>query len=50
MQGSSPAIAAGADVQVYFDRFYALYGVDISVDADGNPRPLGTWDIGAYEQ
>ena len=48
LQSNSPAIDAGADVQVYFDRFYDLYGIDISVDFDGNPI-IGAPDIGAYE-
>jgi hypothetical protein len=47
---TSPTIDNGTDAQVYYDRFYARYGIDISVDFEGNPRPQGAeWDIGAYE-
>jgi len=46
---NSPAIDAGT-VHDYFDRFYNLYGIDISVDFEGNSIPQGSApDIGAYE-
>ncbi|MBN1941084.1 MAG: right-handed parallel beta-helix repeat-containing protein, partial [Candidatus Diapherotrites archaeon] len=44
----SPAVNNGAVPDVY-QIFYELYGLDISVDFDGNPRPVGEWDVGAFE-
>lgn len=46
----SPLIDKGSRHPVY-DEFKARYGIDISYDFDGNPRPSGTqpWTIGAYE-
>lgn len=49
----SPAIHAGtADgvVDIVYDRFEELYGIDIRKDIAGRARPAGGgWDIGAYE-
>jgi FtsZ-binding cell division protein ZapB len=46
---TSPAINAGTPVDVY-ETFKTLYGIDISVDKNGDKRPFGAgWDIGAYE-
>lgn len=48
LQSGSPAINAGVTPQSYLD--YATYfGESILFDHDGNARPVGTWDIGAYE-
>ncbi len=49
LQSSSPAIDKGIETDVYAE-FERLYGIDIRVDFDGNPRPQGLgWDIGAFE-
>jgi len=47
---NSPAVDAGLESDVYaeFERLYPDAG-SICVDFDGNPRPLGEWDIGAFE-
>ncbi|MCU0918352.1 MAG: right-handed parallel beta-helix repeat-containing protein, partial [Planctomycetes bacterium] len=47
LQSASPAIDRGIAAAVY-QQFYALYGIDIRKDINGNSR-TGTWDIGAYE-
>jgi hypothetical protein len=45
----SLAINTGTSTSVY-DKFYELYGLDISKDINGVNRPQGSaWDIGAYE-
>lgn len=50
LQVMSPAIDTGIAAPVYAE-FASRYGIDISVDADGKPRPAGTgWDLGAYER
>jgi hypothetical protein len=50
---SSAAIDAGwtpSNVNDVYLIFKDRYGIDISVDFNGNPRPRGyAWDIGAYE-
>ncbi len=49
LQPGSPAMENGITHGIY-DTFFDLYGLNINVDFDGNPRPLGTyWDMGAYE-
>lgn len=49
LQSTSPVIDKGA-VSSAYATFQSLYGINLSVDADNNPRPSGTaWDIGAYE-
>jgi hypothetical protein len=48
LQSTSPAINAGVTPQGYAD-FAAYFGESILFDHDGNPRPINTWDIGAYE-
>ncbi len=49
LQAGSPAIDAGVRNSVY-DTFYSLYGIDIDVDFDGNPRPAtGARSLGAFE-
>lgn len=48
-QAASPAIDASLRHPVY-DTFLAAYGLDITVDLGGRPRPQGAaWDIGAFE-
>jgi hypothetical protein len=53
LTNSSPAIDFGdsdADSKGVYDTFRARYGIDITVDFNGNRRPYGAaWDIGAYE-
>ncbi len=50
LQSTSAAKDAGTAYTVPYDIFQALYGIDIKVDHDGNPRPSGSaWDMGAYE-
>jgi len=44
----SPAVDSGVLSDVYAE-FENLYELDIAKDIDGNPRPLGEWDIGAFE-
>jgi hypothetical protein len=49
LQAGSPAIDNGTVSEVY-QKFYDLYGINISVDCVGAARPQGGgWDIGAYE-
>lgn len=49
IQSSSPAYNAGFAHEVY-KTFQNRYGIDISKDIQGIPRPQGgKWDIGAYE-
>ncbi|MBN2410466.1 right-handed parallel beta-helix repeat-containing protein [candidate division KSB1 bacterium] len=49
LKSESPAIDAGMTKDVYQSIYYS-YGVDLSVDLDGNERPFNAvWDIGAYE-
>jgi hypothetical protein len=49
LQASSPARDAGVAHEVY-QTFLSLYGLDISKDFDGMPRPKGgAWDMGAME-
>ena len=46
----SPAVDHGTASSVY-DTFVNRYGLSISYDADGKPRPQGAgWDMGAYER
>ncbi|MCH7884912.1 MAG: right-handed parallel beta-helix repeat-containing protein, partial [Planctomycetes bacterium] len=52
LRSGSPAIDAGnsAIVSPAYGRFTELYGLDIRVDINGNPRPQATaWDLGAIE-
>jgi hypothetical protein len=45
----SPCIETGIMKDVY-SIFFNRYGIDISKDIEGVPRPQGSnWDIGAYE-
>ena len=45
----SPAIDAGIESSVY-QRFFDLYGIDIRLDFNRQPRTQGeNWDIGAFE-
>lgn len=49
LQPGSPAIDKGQTDELY-QIFKDRYGIDIRIDASGNPRPQGdAWDIGAYE-
>ncbi len=50
LTSASPAINAGTESDVY-QTFQNLYGLNIRVDFDGNPRPQSSsaWDIGAFE-
>ncbi len=50
LRPDSPAVNAGTIPDVY-GTFRSLYGLDIQVDYDGTPRPLGSrHDIGAFER
>jgi hypothetical protein len=48
----SPGIDAGSSaVSTVYDTFKSRYGIDISKDFAGAPRPQGAgWDIGAFER
>ena len=49
LQAESPLIDESSESYVY-QRFFGLYGIDIRVDFDGNPRPSGDgWEAGAFE-
>jgi len=49
LQSTSPLIDNSSESYVY-QRFFDLYGIDIRVDFDGNPRPNGSgWEAGAFE-
>ncbi len=49
LQANSPLIDKSSENYVY-QRFFDLYGIDIRVDYDGNPRPSGAgWEAGAFE-
>ncbi len=50
LRPDSPAVNAGTIPDVY-STFRTLYGLDIQVDYDGVPRPVGSaHDIGAFER
>jgi hypothetical protein len=51
LQAGSSAVNAGTEDEAY-DTFETLYGIDIRVDFNGDPRPMtaGDWDIGAFER
>ncbi len=50
LRPDSPAVNAGTIPDVYAT-FYSLYGLNIQVDYDGTPRPVGSQhDIGAFER
>jgi hypothetical protein len=50
LRSDSPAVNAGTIPDVY-STFRSRYGLDIQVDYDGTPRPLGSrHDIGAFER
>lgn len=48
LQSSSSAVNTGILSPVYAT-FQSRYGIDISKDFTNNARPVGSWDIGAYE-
>jgi len=49
LQRTSPAIDKGTEDALY-NAFKTFYGLDITVDANGNRRPGGAgWDLGALE-
>lgn len=48
LESGAAAIDSGIADEAYAT-FEALYGLDITVDFDGEGRPVGPWDIGAYE-
>jgi hypothetical protein len=45
---SSPAVNAGVPHPAY-GAFLSRYGLTIGYDLTRGPRPMGPWDIGAYE-
>lgn len=49
LQASSPAINAGVDMSSIETEFQTYFGTSLLFDIDGNARPNGVWDIGAYE-
>jgi len=53
LTAGATAIDAGISaVPAAYQAFQTLYGIDIRVDFDGNPRPASgaAWDLGAYER
>ena len=46
---SSPAVNAGLDMSALATTFNGLFGTSLLYDAEGNARPNGVWDMGAYE-
>jgi parallel beta-helix repeat protein len=49
LQETSPAIGVGTR-HVAYATFESLYGINIDVDYNGNPRPAnGSWSVGAFE-
>lgn len=48
LMGTSPAIGMGEEWTGY-DAYQTTYSLNIQYDNDSSARPIGTWDIGAYE-
>jgi len=47
---SSPAIGSGLGDHAVYQTFQTQFGVDIRIDANGSPRPIGVpWAAGAHE-
>ena len=49
LTSSSPAINVGLDMSALETTFGGLFTTSLLYDADGNARPNGVWDMGAYE-
>jgi len=50
IESNSAAIGAGVSDHAVYQLFQSRFGIDIAVDANGEPRPIGTnWSAGAHE-
>lgn len=49
LNSNSIAINQGTSDLSSYDRFFSLYGLHVNYDIDGIERPIGNWDIGAFE-
>lgn len=50
LQAGSPAINAGMNMSSLETTYQSEFGASLLFDRNGNPRPNGVWDVGAYER